>query len=510
MRPTVPIAGAVNIKLRPYLGGLALALGALAIAIPINALIDVPALARVFLVGILISAINFGLWPSIFASLISAVLYDVFFLPPVYSLSIASRQDVIDLVCFLFAAIITSALAARVRRYAIAADERAISAEKIADFCRRLGAALSLESAANESAALLSEHLRAPVSVMLPRPDTRDIIASFPPNTVLSARALGAVNWKPDVAEQQHLVIDGAQIMYLSASSGRVGLVMVRLLNDAGSLTDKQRQSLDPLLFHIALVVERFSLQQRLLDVRLQKEAEKLRATVLTSLSHDLRAPLASIVAGASGLCLHWQHIDDPAKIGVIRTVQSEAERLDGFIDKIIDITRVEHGAVTPRMEPTVLGRVVCSAFDQLEPVLANYTVNLEFSDDLPLVDTDPVLLLQVVVNILDNAAKYSPEGSMIRVRSEHDGTIVRLDIIDEGCGIPQDDLPRLFDRFYRGRSTVDQVPGTGLGLAICHGFLQAMNSTIRATNRSDAAGMMFAISLPLAMPELKKGEPIE
>jgi two-component system, OmpR family, sensor histidine kinase KdpD len=211
IRRTVPIAGAVNIKLRPYLGGLALALGALAIALPINVLIDVFALARVFLVGILISAISFGLWPSIFASLISAVLYDVFFLPPVYSLSIASRQDVIDLVCFLFAAIITSTLAARVRRYAIAADERAISAEKIADFCRRLSAALSLESAANESAALLSEHLRAPVSLMLPQPDTRDILASFPPNTVLSVRALGAVNWTRGVAEQQHLVIDGTR-----------------------------------------------------------------------------------------------------------------------------------------------------------------------------------------------------------------------------------------------------------------------------------------------------------
>jgi two-component system sensor histidine kinase KdpD len=280
---------------------------------------------------------------------------------------------------------------------------------------------------------------------------------------------------------------------------------MVRFHNDAGGLTDKQRQSLEPLLFHIALVVERFSLQQRLLDVRLQKEAEKWRATVLTSLSHDLRAPLASIVAGASGLCLHWQHIDDPAKIGVVRTVQSEAERLNGFIDKIIDITRVEHDAVTPRIEPTVLGAVVCSAIDQLEPVLANYTVNLEFSDELPLVGTDPVLLLQVVVNILDNAAKYSPKGSTIRMRSEHDGTIVRLDIIDEGCGIPEGDLPRLFDRFYRGRSAVDQVPGTGLGLAICQGFLQAMNSTIRATNRSDAPGMIFAVSLPLAMRELKK-----
>jgi two-component system sensor histidine kinase KdpD len=495
--------------LRPYLGSLSLAVMALSIALPINVLLDVPALGRVFLVGILISAIAFGLWPSIFASLISTVIYDLFFLPPIYSLSISSRQDVVDLICFVVVAIITSALAARVKRYAVTADERAISAEKFADFCRRLAFAVTVDAAMEEAAALLFQHLQLPVAVVLPESGMQGIVACYPSDRAPSARALDGARQAWASGARTDMTIDDTHILIVSASGIAVAIVMVGVADGALGVTDEQRRTLDPLLLQIGLVIERFSLQQRLLDARLQKEAEALRATVLTSLSHDLRAPLASIIAGSSGLELRWQTLDEAAKIDAVQTIRSEAERLDGFIGKLLDITRIEHGSVMPRIERVVLGEIVCSAADKLGPNLANHRLILDIADDLPLANADPELLLQVLVNILDNASKYSPAGSTIRVSASHDETMTRLAITDEGSGIAEGDLPRVFDRFYRVRSTAAPVPGTGLGLAICLGFMQVMRGTIEAANRADAHGMIIALSLPLSIREYSEGDMI-
>lgn len=499
-------AAAAGTALRPYLGSLSLAIGALLIALPVNLYVHVEAPGRVFLVGILISAISFGLWPSIFASLISAAIYDLFFLPPIYSLSISSRQDIVDLVCFLLIAVITSALAARVRRYAVAADERAMTAEKLADFCCRLAEAPTVETALETAAERLFDHMRLPLCIMVPEIGTACLTARFPSGTEPPARVLEQATQLWDGGKDTDATVLGWRIMRLIASDMPDGMLLLELPSGAQDLTKQQRRRLEPLMFQVAMVIEHFALQQRLLDIRLQKEAEALRATVLTSLSHDLRAPLASIIAGTSGLDHRWSRIDDATKVDAVRTVRAEAERLDGFIGKLLDMTRLQNAAVVPRIERTVLGEVACSAIDQSASALGMHPVFLEIPDDLPLADADPVLLQQVLVNILDNAAKYSPDRAPIRIRAEHDETIVRLDILDEGRGIRETDLPFLFDRFYRVRSTSLPVPGTGLGLAICQGFLQVMRGSIQAANRSDGRGAIFSIFLPLSMRETPQG----
>jgi two-component system sensor histidine kinase KdpD len=481
---------------------LSLAIGALLIALPVNLFIHVEAPARVFLVGILISAISFGLWPSLFASLISAVIYDLFFLPPIYSLSIASRQDVLDLVCFLVIAIITSALAARVRRYAVAADRRAMSAEKLADFCCRLAEAATIETAIETAAERLFNQIGLPVCIIVPQAGAGCLSARFPVGSEPAASVSEEATRLWHSGESVAATIRGWRIMHLAPSDMPVGLLLLRLPSGEQMVTQHQQHLLDPLMLQIAMTIERFALQQRLLDVRLQKEAEALRATVLTSLSHDLRAPLASIIAGASGLDHQWQYIDDTTRIHAIRTVRAEAERLDGFIGKLLDMTRLENAAVIPQIERTFLGEVVCSAIDQSGAALGLHPIVLEIPDDLPLADADPVLLQQVLVNLFDNATKYSPDRAPIRVRAGHDEALVRLDIIDEGVGLRDIDLPFLFDRFYRVRSATGPVPGTGLGLAICQGFLQVMRGSIQAANRTDQSGAVFSIFLPLSIRE--------
>jgi two-component system sensor histidine kinase KdpD len=481
---------------------LSLSIAALLVGLPINLLVHVEAPARVFLVGILISAISFGLWPSLFASLISAIIYDLFFLPPIYSLSIDSRQDVFDLVCFLLIAVITSALADRVRRYAVAADRRAMSAEKLADFCCRLAEAATIEIAIETAAERLFHHTGLPVCITVPEAGASCRTARFSVGSEPAASVSEEATRLWHSGARIAATIRGWRIMHLAASGMPVGLLLLQLPPGEQTITRQQQHELDPLMLQIAMAIERFALQQQLLDVRLQKEAETLRATVLTSLSHDLRAPLASIIAGASGLDDQWQRIDEATRIDAIRTVRAEAERLNDFIGKLLDMTRLENAAVIPRIERTFIGEIACSAIDQSGARLGLHPIILEIPDDLPLADADPVLLQQVLVNVFDNATKYSPDRAPIRVRATHDETRVRLDIIDEGVGLREVDLPFLFDRFYRVRSSGAPASGTGLGLAICQGFLQVMRGSIQAANRTDRRGAVFSIFLPLSMPE--------
>lgn len=485
-----------RIPIRAYLGGVTLAIAALAVALPVNLIVPEATLGRVFLVGILISAISFGLWPSIFASLISAIVYDFFFLPPYYSLSVSSPRDLVDLICFLVIAVIVSALAARVRRYAVAADERAITAEKLADFAARMTEAATVESAIATAAEHLSGHLGLPVAILIPRQDGAETVAASPSGRPPSQSAIGAARrlWLAERVEES--AGEGWRVRRLRASENPMGLL---LIGTEEVLTEHQRDLIEPLSTHVALVIERFSLQQRLLDARLQREAEALRATVLTSLSHDVRAPLSNIVAGVSVLRSQWDRLTDATKQDTVRTMLGEADRLNQFIGKLLDMTRLEHDAVVPNTEPVYAGEIVCSALDVLQASIIGHPVRLDIPDDLPLADADPVLLQQVMVNLIDNAAKYSPATAPIEVRAMSDNAFVRLDVIDEGSGIRDADLPYLFDRFYRVRNGEGIAPGTGLGLAICRGFVRVMRGSIEAANRTDRCGAIFSVMLPMS-----------
>ncbi|HEY6993262.1 MAG TPA: ATP-binding protein, partial [Xanthobacteraceae bacterium] len=191
--------------------------------------------------------------------------------------------------------------------------------------------------------------------------------------------------------------------------------------------------------------------------------------------------------------------LDEAGRDELIGTIQEEAERLNRFIANLLDMTRLVSGALVPHLEPVDLGDIVGSALERAQKFLGAHKVEIDLARPLPLLRLDPVLFEQVLFNLLDNAAKYAPPRSPIRVQARREGAAVRLQVIDEGPGIPPADLDRIFDKFYRVRARDRQRAGTGLGLAVCRGFVEAMGGRIVAANRQEQHGAVFAITLPVA-----------
>ena len=242
-------------------------------------------------------------------------------------------------------------------------------------------------------------------------------------------------------------------------------------------------------------------------NAQLQVETEKLRSALLTSVSHDLRTPLASILGSATSLKGYRSSLDDEAQRQLIDTIEEEARRLNRFISDLLDMTKLEADAIELRSELVDIADIVGSALRRASDVISRHKVTTDLKPDLPMVRLDPVLFEQVLFNLLDNAAKYAPADTTIAVIAEHHGSTVTLRVMDEGEGIPPADFDRVFERFYRVCAGDYKRAGTGLGLAICRGFVEAMGGTISVSNRRDRSGAVFTIELPVPTHSRAPGE---
>jgi two-component system sensor histidine kinase KdpD len=227
-------------------------------------------------------------------------------------------------------------------------------------------------------------------------------------------------------------------------------------------------------------------------------ETERLRSALLTSISHDLKTPLAAVLGAAGTLREFGQKLGDGEKADLLATIIDESERLNRFIANLLDMTKLESGAVTPNVALHDIGEIIGSALRRAGRILSRHKIALELAPDLPMLELDAVLFEQALFNLLDNAAKYAPPETTIRIQDWRNGDSVCLRVLDEGGGIPPNDLEHIFDKFYRAQKTDQVRAGTGLGLAISRGFVEAMHGTIVAANRSDRSGAAFTISLPI------------
>lgn len=248
-------------------------------------------------------------------------------------------------------------------------------------------------------------------------------------------------------------------------------------------------------LIFMAVATSGSLLATRLRDARLTAETERLSAALLASISHDLKTPLASILGTVTSL--RSTVFDDTARQEMLGEIQEEANRLHRFITNLLDMTRLESCTIRPRCEPCDLADIAGSALRRAVKLLEPRRVVVDIPADLPLADADPVLMEQVLFNLLDNAAKYTPAESKLTIRAGYTAGRVMLHIIDEGPGLGPQDPARLFGKFYRGLPGATHSAGTGLGLAICRGFIETMGGTITAANCAGRPGAMFTISLP-------------
>jgi two-component system, OmpR family, sensor histidine kinase KdpD len=327
--------------------------------------------------------------------------------------------------------------------------------------------------------------------------------SGYPPEDTLDAADLAAANWAWEsnrAAGRGSDTLPGAKRLFLPMHTGRGAIGIVGIDGDKPGplLTPDQRRLLDALMDQAALAIERVRLVEDLDRAKRTAETDRLRSALLTSISHDLKTPLAAVLGAAGTLRSLSDGLDEHAKAELLGTIIDEAERLNRFIANLLDMTKLESGAIVPNAALHDIGEIVGSALERSSKLLLQHRVEVDLAKDLPMVKIDPVLFEQVLFNLLDNAAKYASAGTTVRIQSWRDRDTVGLQVLDEGEGIPPGDLEHIFDKFYRARKADHVRAGTGLGLAISRGFVEAMQGTITAANRTDRTGAVFTITLPI------------
>jgi two-component system, OmpR family, sensor histidine kinase KdpD len=486
-----------------YIVALLVVAAALGISAAIQPWLGVENVDLMFLTAVVGIAVRYGLWPSLVASVAASLCYNFFFLPPIYTFTITDPTNVVAFFFFAMMAVIVSNVASRVRTQAVVAVGRARSTESLYAFSRKLAGAGTLDDVLWATAYQAALMLKVRVVLLLPENDTIVVKAGYPPEDTLDDADLAAARWawqSNRSAGRGSETLPGAKRLFLPMHTGRGAVGVMGLDSDKSGplLTRDGRRLLDALMDQAALAVERVRLVEDLDRAKRTAETDRLRSALLTSISHDLKTPLAGILGAASTLRGLSGALDEHAKSDLIATIVDEAERLNRFIANLLDMTKLESGAIIPNSAPHDLGELVGSALERTSNILAQHRIEVDLAEGLPLVEIDPVLFEQVLFNLLDNAAKYAAAGTTVRIQSWRDTDSVGLQVLDEGAGIPPGDLEQIFDKFYRARK-VDQVrPGTGLGLAISRGFIEAMHGTISAANRTDRTGAVFTIRLPI------------
>jgi two-component system, OmpR family, sensor histidine kinase KdpD len=487
----------------PYI----MALGAVAVALGLSELIAAWIGAAnsdlVFLTAIVAVAVRFGLLPSLLASVVSSLAYNFFFLPPIYTFTITDPANVIAFGLFTLVAIVVSSVAARGRTQAHAATERARVAESLYSFSRKLAGAGTLDDVLWATAFQTALMLKVRVVLLLPEYGSIVVKTGYPPEDILDDADLAAAKWAWEndrSAGRGSDTLPGAKRLFLPMRTGRGAIGVMGIDSDKPGplLTPDQRRLLDALRDQGALAIERVRLVEEMDRVERTAETERLRSALLTSISHDLKTPLAAVLGAAGALRDIGVKLSDAEKADLLATIIDESERLNRFIANLLDMTKLESGAVKPNVALHDLGEIVGSALRRAGRILSHHQVELELAPDLPMLELDAVLFEQVLFNLLDNAAKYAPPETTIRIQSWQDPETVCLRVLDEGSGIAANDLDHIFDKFYRAQKTDHVRAGTGLGLAISRGFVEAMRGTIVAANRTDRSGAAFTISLPI------------
>ncbi len=488
---------------RPY----AIALVAVAVGLGVGKAIQpwfgIENVDLVFLTAIVGVAVRCGLWPSIFASVVASLCYNFFFLPPIYTFTIADPTNVAAFFFFIVIAIVVSNVAARVRTQAVVAMGRARATESLYAFSRKLAGVGTLDDVLWATAYQTALMLKVRVVLLLPEGGSIAVKAGYPPEDILDKSDLAAAKWAWEnnrPAGRGSDTLPGAKRLFLPMRTGRGATGVVGIDSDKPGplLTPDQRRLLDALIDQGALAIERVHLVEDMDGVKRTAETDRLRSALLTSISHDLKTPLAAVLGSASTMRDLAGKLTEAEKADLLATIIDESERLNRFIANLLDMTKLESGAIVPNMAAHDLTEIVGSALRRANKILAQHHVELELATALPMIDLDAVLFEQVLFNILDNAAKYAPVGTTILIHSWRDMESVCLQILDEGEGIPSADLERIFDKFYRVQKRDQVLAGTGLGLGISRGFVEAMNGTITAANRTDRTGAAFTIRLPV------------
>ncbi len=495
-----------------YAVALATVVGVTLLNFILDRFIGYRALALNFLFAVVVLALFVGRGPVLVAATLSALVWNYFFLPPRYTLFIRGFEDAMMFAMYFVVAVVLGQLIARLRAREQAERRREERATALYLLTRELADATHLDDILRKLIAQVGDVFHAEAAVFLPKEAKTLDAQPHPASTFrVSEKEFSVAAWvftHGRVAGRFTENLPASEGIYLPIATAKdvVGVLAVRLKQDA-TPTVEQRNLLDTFVRQAALVIDRARLREDAERARVAAESERLGKTLLDSISHEMRTPIATIVGAASHLLEAQRNAAGSTTASELTgEIQVAAQRLNRLVGNLLDVTRIESGHLKPTLDWGDLCDVVNVAVKSLEPELKSHRVEVHCAPKLPLVRFDFVLLEQAVVNLLHNAAMHTPASSEIRVHTAADDTEVILSIADNGPGLPAENLEKLFDKFYRVPGT--PAGGTGLGLSIVKGFVEAMGGTVRAENQ-DEGGALFTISFPrVPQPELPAETP--
>jgi two-component system sensor histidine kinase KdpD len=473
---------------------------AIGVAMMIDEWVHIANIAMVFLVPVLLAALWQGLGPALLVALGATLAYDFLLTEPYYTLAIQNPENIATLFLFSTAALMTSGVAARARERALVARQEAARSAMLYSFARKLASVATMDDLLWAAAHQIAAMLKVEAVILLPDDGKLALAAAYPPEDRLDDTDLAAAQWafeRDEPAGHGSNTLPAAHRLFLPAHTGRgvVAVVGVQRRTGGPSPTPEERRVLDALLDQTALAIERVRLARDVDETRMLAETERLRTALLTSLSHDVRTPLASILGTVTSLRSFGPLYDDEARDGMLRTAQEEAERLSRYLDNLLDMTRLEGGALGPKRETVDLADVTGAALRRVSRLVSGHRIVTKLPTDLPLATLDFMLLEQALVNLLENAARFAAKGTEIEIAARRDAAGVVLEVADRGPGLTAEEASRVFDKLYRGESSA----GAGLGLAVCKGFVEAMGGSIGVAPHP-GGGSLFTIRFPIEL----------
>jgi two-component system sensor histidine kinase KdpD len=499
-RPVVPQDWQPHRPRQRYVLSLILVALGTALSIGLRGRVEPTNLVMIYLAIVVAAAVYLGRGPSLLAAVAGVLAFDYFLVPPYLTFAMADTQYVLTFVGLLTVSLIVSALTAQVREQAEAAIQREARATALYNLGRDLTSVTNLERISQIVISHLHEALGREVAIFLPEDDHVRVTASSP-GYQADENELAVAQWaydhdQPAGRGTETLPAASLRCLPLRTGGGLVGVLGIRP-GDSGTLvTPEQRQTAEAFADQAALAIERAGLAERVQQADLLEAADKLQTALLNSISHDLRTPLVSITGALSALAQEHGDIDQSARRSLIQTAHEEAQRLNRLVGNLLDMTRLEAGAIQMKREACDVEDLIGTSIGQMEDRLSGRRVGVRVANGTPMIAVDFVLMVHVLTNLLDNALKYSPADSPLEVEARQEGQEVRISILDQGLGIPVEDLEKVFDKFYRVRRP-EQVTGTGLGLAICKGMVEAHGGRIWAEQR-DGKGTRMVVALPL------------
>jgi two-component system sensor histidine kinase KdpD len=464
-------------------------------------------LIMVYLLGILAVSYRQGLGPSTLAAFLSVVAFDFFFVPPHFTFAMADPQYVFMFLVMLLVGLSISNLTVRMRLQAALSRLRERRTAALYALSRELASTWGTAELLQIAVKHISEVFESSVVAFLPDAEGRlQVQCGAVTDFNLTPKEIGVAHWAYDLGQMAGHGTDtlpGTDALYLPliASGEPVGALGVKPHDPDRLLIPEQLHLLEAFAHQTALAVAADKLLQKQHKTQMEVEAEKLRSSLLSSVSHDLRTPLAAITGSTSSLLADGSNLDPSTRKDLLENIHDEAGRLERLVNNLLEMTKLESGAVKITKELHVPGEVIGSAIARVEDNLGSRSLKTRIPQDLPLVPMDALLIEQVLVNLLDNVLKYSPEGSPIEITTEARNRQWVVEVSDRGPGVPEGDLLKLFDKFYRGPQT-SRRSGAGLGLSICKGFVEIHGGTIEAENRP-GGGATFRLTIPLS--EAKK-----